>query len=114
GRRVKLGSLARGGRDGTLVVVDRALERAVVAERVAPTMQAALDGWRECEPRLRELADALERGQAAGAFALDLRALAAPLPRAVQFADGSAYLNHVALVRRARGAEMPESFRSDP
>jgi fumarylacetoacetate (FAA) hydrolase len=111
---VKLASLARGGRDGTLVVVDRALERAVVADGIAPTMQAALDRWSECAPRLHELAASLEGGRAPGASSLDLRSLAAPFPRAVQFADGSAYLNHVELVRRARGAEMPESFRTEP
>lgn len=111
---MKLGSLARGGRDGTLVVVDRRLARAVVADGIAPTMQAALDRWGDSAPRLRELAESLEAGRAPGTFALDLGELAAPLPRAFQFADGSAYLNHVELVRRARGAEMPESFRIDP
>jgi fumarylacetoacetate (FAA) hydrolase len=111
---MKLGSLKAGGRDGTLVVVDRRLERAVAARRIAPTLQAALDDWPRIAPRLRALAEELERGSAAAAFPFDPHALAAPLPRAYQWADGSTYLSHVERVRRARGAEMPASFRSDP
>ena len=111
---MKLASLRRGGRDGTLVVVSRDLARAVVVPEVTPTLQAALDDWTVVAPRLSEVAERLERGAAAEPFALDVADLAAPLPRAFQFADGSAYLNHMELVRRARGAEMPESFRTDP
>ncbi len=111
---MKLGSLRRGGRDGTLVVVSRDLSRAVVVPEVAPTLQAALDDWAAVAPRLSEIADRLERGGTAAPFPLDVADLSAPLPRAFQFADGSAYLNHMELVRRARGAEMPESFRTDP
>ena len=111
---MKLGSLKEGGRDGTLVVVSRDLSRAVRAGAVAPTLQAALDDWSTAAPRLNALAADLETGKAADAFALDMAALAAPLPRAYEFVDGSAYLPHVERVRRARGAEVPESFYVDP
>ena len=111
---MKLGSLKEGGRDGTLVVVSRDLQRAVKATGIAATMQAALDDWSNVAPRLNALSDELNAGEAQGAFALDISALAAPLPRAYEFVDGSAYLPHVARVRRARGAEVPESFYVDP
>lgn len=110
---MKLASL-KGGRDGRLIVVGRDLAHAVSAEAVAPTLRAALDDWRTFEPRLAALAADLEAGRAAGAFALDPASLAAPLPRAHQWADGSAYVFHVELVRKARGAEMPPSFWTDP
>jgi fumarylacetoacetate (FAA) hydrolase len=111
---MKLGSLKEGGRDGTLIVVSRDLQQAVKATGIAATMQAALDDWSNTAPRLNALSDALNAGQAADAFALDTAALAAPLPRAYEFVDGSAYLPHVERVRRARGAEVPESFYVDP
>ncbi|HET7329172.1 fumarylacetoacetate hydrolase family protein [Dyella sp.] len=111
---MKLGSLKEGGRDGTLIVVSRDLQHAVTATGIAATMQAALDDWSNTAPRLNALSDALNAGQATGAFALDMAALAAPLPRAYEFVDGSAYLPHVERVRRARGAEVPESFYVDP
>ncbi len=111
---MKLGSLKEGGRDGTLVVVDRALQRAVRATGIAPTLQRALEDWDNVAPRLEALSKALEEGTAADAFALDVAALASPLPRAYEFVDGSAYLPHVERVRRARGAEVPESFYTDP
>jgi fumarylacetoacetate (FAA) hydrolase len=111
---MKLGSLKEGGRDGTLIVVSRDLSRAVKATGIAATLQAALDDWSNAAPRLNTLSDALNAGKAAGAFALDMAALAAPLPRAYEFVDGSAYLPHVERVRRARGAEVPESFYTDP
>ena len=111
---MKLGSLKEGGRDGTLVVVSRDLARAVKASGIAPTFQAALDDWSNLAPRLNALADELNAGRATGAFALDMATLAAPLPRAYEFVDGSAYLPHVERVRRARGAEVPESFYVDP
>jgi len=111
---MKLGSLKEGGRDGTLIVVSRDLARAVRATAVAPTLQAALDDWASAAPRLNALAAELEAGKADGAFALDMAALAAPLPRAYEFVDGSAYLPHVERVRRARGAEVPASFYVDP
>ncbi|HET6632871.1 MAG TPA: fumarylacetoacetate hydrolase family protein [Rhodanobacteraceae bacterium] len=111
---MKLGSLKQGGRDGTLVVVSRDLSRAVKAIDIAPTLQAALENWSTLAPRLNALAGELDAGQAEGAFDVDLDALAAPLPRAYEFLDGSAYLPHVERVRRARGAQVPDSFYSDP
>jgi len=111
---MKLGTLKEGGRDGTLVVVSRDLRAAVRAEGIAPTLQAALDDWSRAAPRLNALAAALEDGEAPGAFGLAMTALAAPLPRAYEFVDGSAYLPHVERVRRARGAEVPASFYTDP
>lgn len=110
---MKLATLREGGRDGRLVLVTRDLSYAVRA-RAATTMLEAMDRWAEVEPRLREEAEALEAGRAEDAFPFDPRACAAPFPRTWQWADGSAYLNHVELVRRARGAEMPPSFRTDP
>ena len=111
---MKLGSLKEGGRDGTLVVVSRDLTKAARAGAVAPTLQAALDDWSRTAPRLNALSEELNAGRAQGAFALDFALLAAPLPRAYEFVDGSAYLPHVERVRRARGAEVPESFYTDP
>src|SRR5213082_922916 len=111
---MKLASLKEGGRDGTLILVDRALKRAVRATDIAPTLQKALDDWATTTPKLRALAEALADDKAPGSFALDTRALAAPLPRAFQWADGSAYVVHVELVRKARGVEMPPSFWTDP
>lgn len=111
---MKLGSLKDGGRDGTLIVVNRDLTRGVRATTVAPTMQKAFDDWATIAPRLRALAEQLEDDRAVGSFELDTTALAAPLPRAYQWADGSAYVVHVELVRKARGVEMPPSFWTDP
>jgi len=111
---MKLGSLKEGGRDGTLIVVSRDLTRAVRADGIAPTLQRALEDWSNAAPRLNALSEALNAGTAEGAFDLDMQALAAPLPRAYEFVDGSAYLPHVERVRRARGAEVPESFYVDP
>jgi len=111
---MKLGSLKEGGRDGTLIVVSRDLGRAVKASGIAPTLQAALDDWSRAAPRLNALSEELNGGRAQGAFALEVTALAAPLPRAYEFVDGSAYLPHVERVRRARGAEVPQSFYTDP
>ena len=111
---MKLGSLKEGGRDGTLVVVSRDLAQAVRATGIAATLQRALEDWSNLAPRLAALSAALDEGSADGAFPLDMAALASPLPRAYEFVDGSAYLPHVARVRRARGAEVPESFYSDP
>ena len=111
---MKLGSLKEGGRDGTLVVVSRDLSKAVRATGIAPTLQRALEDWENVAPRLNALSESLDAGDADGVFDLDMQALAAPLPRAYEFVDGSAYLPHVARVRRARGAEVPESFYVDP
>ena len=116
---MKLGSLKEGGRDGTLIVVSRDLARGVRVPHIAPTLQRALEDWSNTAPRLNGVSEALN-GSAAqtidgfDVFALDMAALAAPLPRAYEFVDGSAYLPHVERVRRARGAEVPESFYSDP
>ena len=111
---MKLGSLKEGGRDGTLVVVSRDLSKAVRATGVAPTLQRALEDWENVAPRLNALSESLDAGDADGVFDLDMQALAAPMPRAYEFVDGSAYLPHVARVRKARGAEVPESFYVDP
>jgi len=111
---VKLATLGNGKRDGQLVVVSRDLTRAVAVPQIAPTLQAALDDWSRTSRALQEVANALEAGKAQGAGAFDpVRALA-PLPRAYHWVDGSAYVNHVELVRKARGAEMPASFWTDP
>jgi fumarylacetoacetate (FAA) hydrolase len=111
---VKLGTLKDGSRDGQLIVVSRSLANAVLAAEVAPTLQAALDDWDRCRGGLQRLYEDLEAGRATEAFPLRVADLAAPLPRAYQFLDGSAYLAHVERVRRARGAEMPPSFLVDP
>src|SRR3989344_1128506 len=110
---MKLASLKSGGRDGTLVVVSRDLTRAVKASKIATTLQYALDNWASAAPALVSLYESLNQGKVDGEFGLELNALHSPLPRAYQWADGSAYLNHVELVRKARGAEMPEEFLSD-
>ena len=111
---MKLGSLKRGGRDGTLIVVSRDLSRGVLVPEVAKTMQAAIEDWEQVAPELRSIYRLLEDGRVASAFALDVKDLASPFPRAYQWADGSSYLNHVELVRKARGVEMPPSFLKDP
>lgn len=111
---MKLASLRTGGRDGTLIVVNRELSKGVRVPYIAPTMQAALDDWSTTGPKLQAVYEALDSGSDGDVFPLDIRQLAAPLPRAYQFVDGSAYLPHVERVRRARGAEMPPSFLVDP
>lgn len=111
---MKLASRKSGGRDGQLVVVDRELAHFVSVPQIAPTLQAALDHWIEAEPRLREVATALAAGQRSDAQPFNPHDCAAPLPRAYQWADASAYVHHVELVRKARGATMPESFWTDP
>jgi fumarylacetoacetate (FAA) hydrolase len=111
---MKLASLKQGGRDGTLIVVSRDLTKAVAADGIARTLQQALEDWENTAPRLNALSEDLNAGRAANAFDLDMHALAAPLPRAFEFVDGSAYLPHVARVRKARGAEVPASFYTDP
>ena len=110
---MKLASVDDGSRDGALAVVDRTCTRRADATDIAPTLQAALDDWGSVEASLRRRADALESGGIA-AESFDETATCAPLPRAYQWADGSAYVNHVELVRKARGAEIPESFWTDP
>jgi hypothetical protein len=109
---MKLASLTH-GRDGRLVVVSKDLTRATDAFPVVPTLQAALDDWDRYAPRLTDLAETLEHGSVPS-FRFHEHDCAAPLPRAYQWLDASAYVNHVELVRKARGAEMPESFWTDP
>lgn len=109
---MKLATL-KGGRDGRLVVVSRDLAWFTDASHIAPTLQAALDHWGRCEGDLRGLAESLELG-AVPRERFHEHSAASPLPRAYQWADGSAYVNHVQLVRKARGAEMPDSFWTDP
>jgi fumarylacetoacetate (FAA) hydrolase len=112
---MKLATLKRGGRDGRLVVVSRDLSRCLLVPGIAPTLQAALDDWASLAPRLAERAASLESGFAsADLLPFDPAQCAAPLPRAYHWVDGSAYVNHVELVRKARGVEMPASFWSDP
>jgi fumarylacetoacetate (FAA) hydrolase len=115
-RRMRLGSLKEGGRDGTLVVVDQSgtkMARASVAAPAARTMQALLDDWAGLAPRLEALAADVERGRV-DTSPVELARFASPLPRAHEWVDGSAYLHHVILVRKARGAEPPETLRTDP
>lgn len=110
---MKLATLRDGTRDGTLIVVDPAGERYASARSIAPTMQAALDGWEEAEPELRALSQALGAGQA-DSQPLDPLRLGPPLPRAYEWVDGSAYINHIVLVRKARGAKPPDTLETDP
>ncbi len=110
---MKLASINNGTRDGELIVVSRDLKRLTSAGGVARTLQAALDDWTRCGPELQKLAEALETGGIQSSAFDPSRALA-PLPRAFHWVDGSAYVNHVELVRKARGAEMPASFWTDP
>ncbi|WP_355660533.1 fumarylacetoacetate hydrolase family protein [Halomonas salifodinae] len=110
---MKLASLNK-GRDGELIVVSRDLKRAVKVPQIAATLQQAIEQWETLEPQLQHVYDALNGGQAENAFDLDMARLHSPLPRAYHWADGSAYLNHVKLVRQARNAEMPETFWTDP
>lgn len=110
---MKLASLQQ-SRDGKLIVVSRDLKWAVSAQNIAPTMQYALDHWTDVEPILNDLYHALNRKVLENRFVFQPTHCASPLPRAFQWADGSAYVNHVELVRKARGAEMPKSFWQDP
>ena len=111
---MKFATLADGSRDGRLVLVSRDLAWALPVPQVARTLQDALDRWAEVEPVLRGLAADLEAGRAADAGRFDPAGALAPLPRSHHWVDGSAYVNHVELVRKARGAEMPPSFWTDP
>ncbi|MCA3213992.1 MAG: fumarylacetoacetate hydrolase family protein [Burkholderiales bacterium] len=111
---MKLATLRDGSRDGQLVVVSRDLTIAHHASHIASRLQQALDDWGFIAPQLNDLYVTLNEGRARHAFAFDPAQCLAPLPRAYQWADGSAYVNHVELVRRARGAEMPQSFWTDP
>ena len=111
---MKLATLKDGSRDGQLAVVSRDLSLAHYATGIAGTMQRLLDDWNFISPQLEDLYATLNDGRARHAFAFDVQQCMAPLPRAYQWADGSAYVNHVELVRKARGAEVPASFYDDP
>jgi len=110
---MKLATLRDGTRDGKLVVVSKDLTRCTVVNHIAATLQRALDNWNEAGPRLERTGEALEAGSQPTERFHEKDALS-PLPRAFQWADGSAYVNHVELVRRSRNAEMPQSFWTDP
>jgi fumarylacetoacetate (FAA) hydrolase len=114
GPAVKLATLKQGGRDGTLAVVSRDLARYQTVEGIARTLQAALDDWDALRPQLEAVYEALNNSAARHAVPFDPRQCQSPLPRAYQWADGSAYINHVELVRKARGAELPPEFHVDP
>jgi fumarylacetoacetate (FAA) hydrolase len=111
---MKLATYKDGSRDGQLVVVSRDLANAHYASAIATRMQQVLDDWNFLSPQLEDLAATLNDGKARHAFAFEPARCMAPLPRAYQWADGSAFVNHVELVRRARNAEMPDSFWTDP
>ena len=111
---MKLATYKDGSRDGQLVVVSRDLGQAHYATGIASRMQQVLDDWSYMAPQLQDLSHQLNSGKAPHAFAFDPRQCMAPLPRAYQWADGSAYINHVELVRQARGAEVPANFYTDP
>ena len=111
---MKLASLKEDGRDGTLIVVNRAVTQAVKVPDIARTMQIALDDWADIAPKLEAVYVQLQNSEIKNSFTLDPLLLAAPLPRSYHWADGSSYVTHVELVRRARGVELPESFWTDP
>jgi fumarylacetoacetate (FAA) hydrolase len=111
---MKLATYQDGSRDGQLVVVSRDLTLAHYASGVATRLQQVLDDWNFLSPQLEEVSQTLNHGKARHAFPFDPALCMAPLPRAYQWADGSAFVNHVELVRKARGAELPESFWTDP
>lgn len=111
---MKLASLKDGGRDGSLIVVDRKLERAVRVPEIAATLQQALERWSQTQPQLAVVSRELEAGKRADAFAFDTSQAASPLPRSYQFLDGSVYLHHMEKARKARGAAMPPNYKTDP
>jgi len=111
---MKLATRKNNTRDGELIVVSQNLSRAVAVQDVAPTLQFALDHWSICQPKLQTYYERLNAGQITNAFSFKDQPISSPLPRAYQWADGSAYVNHVELVRKARGAEMPPNFWTDP
>jgi len=111
---MKLATLKQGGRDGTLVVVNRDLSRAVAIPAIARTLQELMDDWNMLAPQARLVYESLNAGPVANQFGFDPKNVAAPLPRAFQWIDSSAYVNHIALVRKARGVEMPPSFWTEP
>ena len=111
---MKLASIDNKTRDGQLVVVSKDLTKAIKVPEIANTMQAAIDNWAENEPRLNAVYQELNANQLSDAFDFSSVRILAPLPRAYHWADGSAYVTHVELVRKARNAELPESFWTDP
>lgn len=111
---MKLASIKSDSRDGTLIVVSRDLTQAVEVPGIAASLQAAIEDWEAKAPELEAVYAKLNAGELSAAFELDPVTLESPLPRAYQWADGSAYVNHVELVRKARGAQMPETFWTDP
>ena len=116
---MKLATLKNQSRDGQLIVTNRSITKAVAVPQIAKTLQAALDNWSELSPKLEEISASINSdssGEINGekVFDIDFTKLESPLPRAYQWADGSAYVNHVELVRKARGAEMPPNFWTDP
>lgn len=111
---MKLATLKSSDRDGTLIVVNRDLSLYQRVPGIATTLQQALDDWNWCESKLRQVYEALNDGSSKQALPFDPGACHSPLPRAYQWADGSAYINHVELVRKARGAQLPAEFYSDP
>lgn len=111
---MKLATLKNHSRDGQLVVVSRDLKYATAATNVAPTMQYALDNWNQCKADLESIYQQLNSGDINDPLLFNQQSVSSPLPRAYQWADGSAYVNHVELVRKARGAEMPSNFWHDP
>lgn len=111
---MKLATLKNHNLDGQLVVVSKDLTRAITVPDVAATLQEALDNWEQCKPKLEKYYDKLNHNEIANSTSFQDQDIASPLPRAYQWADGSAYVNHVELVRKARGAELPENFWHDP
>lgn len=111
---MKLGSLRSGGRDGTLVVIDRQIGRAVRVPEVAETLQQAIENWTSAAPRLQDVYRMLCAGEIAHSFAIEKDALTSPLPRSYQFLDGSVYLHHMKQARAARGAPMPPHYETEP
>lgn len=111
---MKLGSLKSDNRDGKLVIVNRDLTRIALADNIAPTLQAAIDNWDRVQPELRDIYDKLNQGLLTDTRPFVPSEMTSPLPRAFQWADGSAYLNHMRLVRKARGVEMPDGFNTEP
>lgn len=111
---MKLASIKNGNRDGVLAVVNRSLTHAVRVPHIATTLQQALESWSENAPRLASVARELEEGRCADAFVFDPAQAESPLPRAFQFLDGSVYLHHMEKARKARGAEMPPNYKTEP
>ncbi|WP_342807334.1 fumarylacetoacetate hydrolase family protein [Alteromonas sp. M12] len=111
---MKLASYKNASRDGQLVVVNKTLTQCVLVTEIASTMQQALDDWAQTSPKLESVYQQLNASKLTDTLPFDSKKCESPLPRAYQWADGSAYVNHVELVRKARGAEIPESFWNDP